>query len=84
MDLTAAFPTFIITLREGFEAALVVGIVMACLQKAEQTKLYRWVYLGILGGIIASIGVVVLLANTVTGIQNAGGIYTNVLKQIFQ
>ncbi len=82
MDLTAAFPTFIITLREGFEAALVVGIVMACLQKAQQTRLYRWVYLGIVGGILASISVGVLLANTVTGIENAGGIYTNVLKQI--
>ena len=82
MDLTAAFPTFIITLREGFEAALVVGIVMACLQKAQQTQLYRWVYLGIFAGILASISVGVLLANTITGIENAGGIYTNVLKQI--
>ncbi len=82
MDLTTAFPTFIITLREGFEAALVVGIVMACLQKAQQTKLYRWVYLGIVAGIIASIGVGVLLANTVKGIENAGGIYSEVLKQI--
>ena len=82
MDLTAAFPTFIITLREGFEAALVVGIVMACLQKAQQTQLYRWVYLGIFAGIFASIIVGVLLANTITGIENAGGIYTNVLKQI--
>ncbi|MDJ0681602.1 MAG: FTR1 family protein [Xenococcaceae cyanobacterium MO_167.B52] len=82
MDLTAAFPTFIITLREGFEAALVVGIVMACLQKAQQTQLYRWVYLGIFAGILASISVGVLLAHTVTGIENAGGIYTNVLKQI--
>ena len=82
MDLTTAFPTFIITLREGFEAALVVGIVMACLQKAQQTKLYRWVYLGIVAGIIASIAVGVLLANTVKGIENAGGIYSEVLKQI--
>ena len=82
MDLTTAFPTFIITLREGFEAALVVGIVMACLQKAQQTQLYRWVYLGIVAGIIASIGVGALLANSVQGIENAGGIYGNVLKQV--
>jgi high-affinity iron transporter len=27
MDFTTALPTFIVTLREGFEAALVVGIV---------------------------------------------------------
>lgn len=82
MDVTALFPTFIITLREGFEAALVVGIVMACLQKAQQTQLYRWVYLGIFGGVIASIGVGVLLFNTVKGVENTGGIYSNVLKQL--
>lgn len=34
MDLSAALPTFIITLREGVEATLVVGIVLAWLQKS--------------------------------------------------
>ncbi len=29
MDFSAALPTFVITLREGVEAALVVGIVLA-------------------------------------------------------
>jgi high-affinity iron transporter len=82
VDLTAALPTFIITLREGFEAALVVGIVMACLQKAQQTQLYRWVYLGIGGGIAASIGVGFLLAGTISGIEVAGGIYAPIVKQL--
>ena len=82
MDLTAAFPTFIVTLREGFEAALVVGIVIACLQKAQQTQLYRWVYFGVMGGILASIGVGVILANTVQSLETAGGIYAPVIKQI--
>ena len=82
MDLTPAFPTFIVTLREGFEAALVVGIVMACLQKARQTKLYSWVYLGILAGILGSIGVAILLANTARGLETVGGIYAPVIKQI--
>ena len=82
MDLTAAFPTFIVTLREGFEAALVVGIVIACLQKAQQTQLYRWVYFGVIGGIFASIGVGVILANTVQSLETAGGIYAPVIKQI--
>lgn len=71
MDFTAALPTFIVTLREGFEAALVVGIVMACLKKAEQTQLYRWVYLGIGGGIIASIAVGFLLAGAIAGLTLA-------------
>ena len=81
MDLTPAFPTFIVTLREGFEAALVVGIVMACLQKARQTKLYFWVYLGIAAGIIGSVGIGFVLANTVKGLETAGGIYAPIIKQ---
>ncbi len=54
MDLTSALPTFLITLREGVEAALVVGIVLACLKKAEQSQLNPWVYGGIAVGIVAS------------------------------
>ncbi|MEM8722301.1 MAG: FTR1 family protein [Cyanobacteria bacterium P01_G01_bin.39] len=84
MDITAALPTFIVTLREGFEAALVVGIVMACLKKAEQTQLYRWVYLGIIGGIIASIAVGFLLNGVVSGVANTGGIYAPVVKQLLE
>ncbi|MEM8805547.1 MAG: FTR1 family protein [Cyanobacteria bacterium P01_G01_bin.38] len=55
MDLTPAIPTFVITLREGVEAALVVGIVLACLNKAGQTQLNRWVYGGVGAGIVGSV-----------------------------
>lgn len=82
MDLSAALPTFFITLREGFEATLVVGIVFACLQKAQQPQLYRWVYLGISGGIVASILVGVLLSGTLQGLENAGGTYAPVIKEL--
>jgi high-affinity iron transporter len=51
MDWTAALPVFAIALREGTEAALVVGIVLACLTKAGQQSLYRWVYAGVLVGV---------------------------------
>lgn len=84
MDFTAALPTFIVTLREGFEAALVVGIVMACLKKAEQTQLYRWVYLGIMGGIIASVAVGFLLSGAISGVETAGGVYAPVVKQLLE
>lgn len=84
MNLTAALPTFIVTLREGFEAALVVGIVMACLQKAKQTQLYPWVYLGIGGGIIGSVAVGFLLNGTMIGLVTAGGIYASVVKQLLE
>ncbi|MBW4470675.1 MAG: FTR1 family iron permease [Stenomitos rutilans HA7619-LM2] len=54
MDFSSALPTFIITLREGVEAALVVGIVLAYLKKAKQSHLNSWVYGGIAGGLIIS------------------------------
>jgi high-affinity iron transporter len=38
MNFSEALPTFLVTLREGVEAALVVGIVLASLKKAEQIK----------------------------------------------
>jgi high-affinity iron transporter len=55
MDFSALLPTFIITLREGVEAALVVGIVLACLNRAGQSRLNRWVAGGIFVGIVMSV-----------------------------
>ena len=55
MDFSSALPTFIITLREGVEAALVIGIVFAYLKKAGQTHLKNWIYFGISAGIALSI-----------------------------
>jgi high-affinity iron transporter len=54
MDFSAALPTFVITLREGVEAALVVGIVLACLKKAKASQLNPWVYAGVGVGLAAS------------------------------
>lgn len=61
MDVSSALPTFIVTFREGFEAALVVGIVLACLKKAQKTHLNSWVWGGVGAGIVASAIVGVLL-----------------------
>jgi high-affinity iron transporter len=82
MDLSAALPTLVVTLREGFEAALVVGIVLACLKKAEQTQLNRWVYQGIGGGIVASVMVGFLLAGVLQGVNSHQSLYTPVIKEI--
>ena len=61
MDFSAALPIFAITLREGVEAALVVGIVMAYLKKADRSSLNSWVYGGIGIGVLASVAVGLLL-----------------------
>src|SRR5439155_3551815 len=53
--------TFVLTLREGFEAALVLGIVYTYLQKIGAERQYRYATRGGLLGVLASIalGVVV-------------------------
>ncbi|MGF1480679.1 MAG: FTR1 family protein [Cyanophyceae cyanobacterium] len=84
MDISAALPTFLVTLREGFEAALVVGIVLACLKKAQATSLYRWVYLGIGGGITASIVVGLFLQEVLQKLVTANGLYAPVVKESFE
>ncbi len=66
MDFSAAIPTFIITLREGVEATLVAGIVLAILAKANQRQLIKWVYLGAIGGILVS-SIVGAIAQAVIG-----------------
>jgi high-affinity iron transporter len=62
MDFASALPTFVITLREGVEAALVVGIVLAYLTKSGQSHLRTWVYSGIGSGLAISGMVGVMLS----------------------
>ena len=53
--------TFVITLREGFEAALILGIVYTYLHKIGAERHYRYATRGGLLGVLASIalGIVV-------------------------
>ena len=71
MDFAPALPTFFVTLREGVEAALVVGIVMACLNKAQQSQLNRWVYFGIVAGLLGSLFTGIIIFNSVAQVQRA-------------
>jgi high-affinity iron transporter len=58
------FLAFIITLREGVEAALIVGIVFAYLTKIGRPELKRTVFWALASAVIASIAGAVLLART--------------------
>ncbi len=46
---------FVITLREGMEAALVTGLILAYLNRTGRTALRRWAYAGLGLAVVASI-----------------------------
>ncbi|TAF57902.1 MAG: hypothetical protein EAZ61_00030 [Oscillatoriales cyanobacterium] len=79
-NLTAALPTFLITLREGFEAALVVGIVLSCLQKAQALHLKRWVFAGVGAGVGASVAIGVVLYGSLAAIEGSDRAEIAILK----
>ncbi len=55
---------FIITLREGVEAALIVGITLAYLAKINRPDLRKSVYSALVAAFLGSIGVAILLSRT--------------------
>ena len=55
---------FIITLREGVEAALIVGITLAYLAKIQRPELKKSVYAALITAFLGSIGIAVLLSRT--------------------
>lgn len=84
MDFSAALPPLIITLREGVEAALVVGIVLACLKKAKTEALNIWVYAGVIGGIAASVLVGILFSWGIQSLYTAYPDYAAALKPLME
>ena len=54
-------PTFVIGLREGLEASLIVGIIAAFLVKQGRRDVLRWVFVGVGAGVLLCTGVGVLL-----------------------
>lgn len=83
MDFSSALPTFVITLREGVEAALVVGIVLAYLKKAKQQHLNAWVWAGVGMGLIASALIGVLFGWVVQTLGTLGPAIEPLLEGIF-
>jgi FTR1 family protein len=49
------FEALVITLREGIEAALVIGIILTCLKRGGRASLQRHVFAGLGAGIVASL-----------------------------
>jgi high-affinity iron transporter len=80
MNFSTALPTFVITLREGVEAALVVGIVLALLEKAKQSQLNSWVYAGVIVGIIVSGLIGILFTGIIKFLASINPQYTPVVE----
>jgi FTR1 family protein len=55
---------FIVTLREGVEAALIVGIALAYLSKINRPELRKSVYAALVAAFVGSLGVAALLSRT--------------------
>jgi len=55
------FETLTITLREGIEAALVIGIILAYLGKTNKQALKKYVYAGIIAAVAGSIATAVAI-----------------------
>jgi high-affinity iron transporter len=49
--------SFVVTLREGLEASLVVGIILAYLAKVRVKHLFKYVWLGVVLAVVVSIGI---------------------------
>jgi high-affinity iron transporter len=84
MDFSFALPTFVITLREGVEAALVVGIVLAYLKRAGQSRLNPWVYGGIAIGIAVSALVGVLFAQAIENLGTSNQKYAPIVEPLLE
>jgi high-affinity iron transporter len=55
---------FIVTLREGVEAALIVGITLAYLTKIGRAELRKTVYAALITAFLGSIGVAIVISRT--------------------
>ncbi len=84
MDFSSALPTFVVTLREGVEAALVVGIVLAYLKKANQSQLNFWVLGGVVAGIAGSCLIGLGFTWFIQGLATSTPKYAPVIESLFK
>lgn len=84
MNFGEALPTFVITLREGVEAALVVGIVLACLKKSGQSYLSPWVFGGVIVGLIASAFIGVMFGWTIQVLSTSNQPFAPIMEALLE
>jgi len=69
--------SFVIALREGIEAALIIGIIIAYLNKIQQAQYKKYVYLGL----SLAIGASILAA---IGFELLAGGFTGTNEEVFE
>ena len=71
------FSALLLSLREGLEAALIIGIVLAALKKIKRTDLRPWAWGGVLAAVLLSLTVSFLL-------DRLGVSFQGKVEQIFE
>lgn len=69
--------SFVIALREGIEAALIIGVILAYLKKIQQTRYNKHVYFGL--GLAISISIVMAF-----GFEMLAGGFTGANEEVFE
>ncbi|GAB5377935.1 MAG: FTR1 family protein [Acuticoccus sp.] len=64
------FVTFLIAFRESLEAFLLVGILLAYLRQLGALQYARWIYLGVVAGLVAALAAAVVLELAVSQVDN--------------
>jgi high-affinity iron transporter len=67
---------FLITLREGFEAALIVAIVLAAVRRRDTGHLARWIWAGTAAALVLSIAVGWILHVTIDNLEGVARLRT--------
>ena len=62
--------SFLITFREGLEAFLIVGIILSYLGKLQATRYNKFIYLGVLIGLIVSLFIAYVFQVVIYGMDN--------------
>ncbi len=62
--------SFLITFREGLEAFLIVGIILSYLGKLQATKFNKYIYLGVIFGLILSLFIAYIFQVVIYGMDN--------------
>ncbi len=65
------FASFLITFREGLEAFLLVGIILSYLSKLNAKAYAKYIYIGVVAGIISSLVIAFILQVALSQFENA-------------